>query len=163
MLPLLVVATALAGASPSEPVVQADSSIRTDVLIAASAADVRAVLADPRVAAQLSDGVVSVKVVGKEGPCDVVETTCKGITSPLVYTVRRCPTAGGFTETLLHSEDFDAQRTEWHLQSVSGGTLVTIEIQSQPRVPLPKRVVQAIVESSAVETLENLVRQVTGH
>jgi hypothetical protein len=158
---LLILPTLAAPATPSAPVVQADSSVRTDVVIAATPATIRAVIADPRVAARLSDHIVRVDVLGKDGACDLVEVTCKGLASTLAYTVRRCPTPDGFTEALVRSDDFDAQRTEWHLQAVPGGTLVTFEVASEPRVPLPKRVIQAVVESSAVETLENLVRVVT--
>lgn len=163
MIPLLITHLAYAGSGePSDPVVHADSSISTDVLIHASVADVRAVLADPKAAGALSDSVLAVRVLGKDGPCDLVEVTCKGVMDPLTYTVRRCPTPTGFSENLVQSEDFSSQRAEWRLEPVSGGTLVTFSVRSEPKISLPRRVVQAVVESSAVETLENLVRRVTG-
>lgn len=162
---LVLLSTSLVLASPgepSDPVVHADSTVTTDVLIAASMADVRAILADPAVAGRLSTSILSVDVLGKDGPCDVVAVTCKGMLTPMAYTVRRCATPDGFTETLVRSDDFTAQTTEWHLKTVTGGTLVTFSVNTHPKTSVPRRIIQAVVESSAVETLENLVRKVTG-
>lgn len=157
-------ATAFAGSSePSTPTVAADDTVTTDVVVSASPAQVRSALSDPRAAATLSDGVTSVSVLGKDGPCDLVEVTCKGVTSPLVYVARRCPTADGFTETLVRSDDFDAHSAQWHLEPVAGGgTRITFELRTEPDLPLPRRIIQAAVQSSAVETVRNLVRRVTG-
>ncbi len=163
VLALLTTSLVLAGpGEPSDPVVHADSTITTDVLIAASMADVRAVLADPDVAGRLSASILTVDVLGKDGPCDLVAVTCKGMLTPMAYTVRRCATPDGFSETLVRSDDFTAQTTEWHLQTVTGGTLVTFSVNTDPKTSVPRRIIQAVVESSAVETLENLVRKVTG-
>ncbi len=160
---LLTASLALATpGTPSDPVVGADSSITTDVLIPASIAEVRAILADPDVASRLSGSILSVDVLGRDGGCDLVAITCKGMMSPMAYTIRRCSTADGFTETLVSSEDFTAQSTKWRLETVAGGTLVTFSVNTAPKVSVPRRIIQAVVESSAVETLENLVRKVTG-
>jgi len=166
-IPMILVALthlAHAGSSePSTPTVAADNTVTTDVVVAASPAQVRSALSDPRAAASLSEGVTEVKLLGKDGPCDVVEVTCKGMTSPLVYVARRCATADGFTETLVRSDDFDVHSANWRLEPVAGGgTRITFEIRTEPDLPLPRRIIQAAVQSSAVETVRNLVRRVTG-
>lgn len=165
MLSLLTLApflTLALAADPAPPVVSGDSTVVTNVFIAADPATVRAALADPMVACQLSGDVLDAKVLRKEGDCSVIQMTVRGITSPLVYVAKRCPTADGFRETLLETTDFDAQASTWKLQPVNGGTQVTLQVVSEPRLPIPQRLVNSAVGTSAVQTLKNLVRRVTG-
>ncbi len=170
MLPLLTalpvclhLAAGLArAAEPSAPTVAGVSTVSTDVFIAADAATVRAALADPLVASRLNGDVLDARVLGKQGDCTLMQITTRGLTTPLVYTTRRCPTADGFSESLVQTQDFDAQTSVWRLLPVSGGTQVTFEVSSQPRLPVPQRLINAAVGSSAVQTLKNLVARVTG-
>ncbi len=149
-------------AEPSEPTVAGESTVSTVVIIAADPATVRAALADPLSASALSGDVLDAKVLAKEGDCSLVQITTRGMTSPLVYIARRCPTADGFRETLVSTDDFDSQSTSWKLLSVAGGTQVTLQVRSEPRLPVPQRLINAAVGSSAVQTLKNLVQRVTG-
>lgn len=147
---------------PSTPVVAGESTVTTDVIIAADCATVRAALADPITASHLSGDVLDAKVLGKEGDCSLVQMTTRGLSSPLTYVTRRCPTPDGFRETLVRTDDFDSQSSSWRLAAVSGGTQVTLEVRSEPRLPIPQRLINAAVGSSAVQTLKNLVQRVTG-
>lgn len=149
-------------AEPSAPTVAGASTVSTGIFIAADPATVRAALADPLKACQLSGDVLDAKVLGKQGDCTLIQVTTRGMTSPLIYTTRRCPTTEGFTETLVQTDDFDSQASTWSLRPVSGGTQVTLEVRSEPRLPVPQRLINAAVGSSAVQTLKNLVHRVTG-
>ncbi len=157
----LCISTAYA-ADPTAPVVAGESTVTTDVVIAADAATVRAALSDPISASRLSGDVLDAKVVGKDGDCTLVQVTTRGLSSPLLYVTRRCPTADGFRETLVQTDDFDSQSSSWKLASVAGGTQVTLQVRSEPRLPIPQRLINAAVGSSAVQTLKNLVQRVTG-
>jgi hypothetical protein len=153
---------AFADPEPSAPVTVGNSTVTTEVLIQADAASIRAALADPLTACRLSGDVLSATVLAKEGDCSILRVTTRGLSAPLTYTTRRCPTADGFRETLVTTEDFDNQTSSWKLTPVSGGTVVTLAVRSEPRLPLPQRMINAAVGSSAVQTLRNLVHRVTG-
>ena len=153
---------ALAAPEPSEPITVGESTVTTQVLIQADPAAIRAALADPLTACRLSGDVLSATVLEKEGDCAVLRITTRGLSAPLTYTTRRCPTTDGFRETLVTTNDFDSQASSWKLTPVTGGTVVTLAVRSEPRLPLPQRMINAAVGSSAVQTLRNLVHRVTG-
>ena len=162
ILTLLPVCAHLAfAAEPSAPVVAGESTVSTEVFIAAAPAAVLAALADPLVACRLSGDVLDARVLGKQGDCTLMQVTTRGLTTPLTYTTRRCPTPEGFNETLVQTDDFDSQASSWKLRPVSGGTQVTLEVRSEPRLPVPQRLINAAVGSGAVQTLKNLVQRVT--
>lgn len=149
-------------ADPSAPTVAGENVVTTGVMVAADAATVRAALADPVTACRLNGDVLDAKVIGKEGNCSLVQVTTRGLSTPLTYVTRRCPTADGYAETMVRSDDFDNQSSTWHVSSVSGGAQVTLQVRSEPRLPVPQRMINAAVGTSVVQTLKNLVQRVTG-
>ena len=159
---VFLTAALAAPAEPSPVEIGADSSIRTTVIVAATPEQVRARLADPVAAAELCDDVIGARVVGASGDCSLLEVTTRGLTDPLVYTVKRCPTADGWQETLVASDDFSRQDSRVRLEAVPGGTRIVMEVRSEPRLPLPQRLLQSEIAKSTVQTLRNLVVQVTG-
>lgn len=158
---LLAVLPSARAQEPSPATVSADDVVRSEVLVPAPVEEVKADLSDPVAAARLSANVLAARVISK-GTCDVVEMTVKGMTGPLSYVVKRCPTASGWTETLVSSDDFDAHRAEWSVTPTAGGSLVSLSIHTEPDVPVPQRIVNGVVQSQVVQTLSNLVRKVTG-
>lgn len=158
---LLLLGSLATAQEPSSPTVAEDNTVRSEVLIAASIDEVRRDLADPVAAAGLSSNVIRARVISR-GACDVVAMTVRGLTGPMEYTAKRCPTTNGWTETLVSSDDFDAHRAEWKVTPVPGGTLVTLTISIEPDVPVPQRVINSVVQSQVVQTLKNLVRRVAG-
>ena len=162
---VLLVLVHLAQAAPGEPslpVVGADAGIRTDVVVAATPDQIRAAMADPVAAIELCADVISARVVGRSGDCSILLVTTRGLVAPLGFMTRRCPTAEGWAETLVSSDDFDRQDTTLRLEPVSGGTRIVLEVHSEPRLPLPRRLLQSEIAKSTVATLENIVRKVTG-
>lgn len=162
MLLVLALLPHVRAADPSPPVTDSADRVTTAVVIPADPAAVRAALADPTAACRLSTDVLSARVVATEGPCALIAVTTRGLTAPLAYTMRRCPSADGYTETLVQTDDFDQQESRWQLRAVPGGTEVTLQVRSQPRLPLPQRLINATVGSSAVQALKNLAHRVTG-
>lgn len=161
MFHLLLVGAALAGSAPSEPTIQSDGTVRSDVFVASDAASVKRVIGDVVATAGLCPDVISARVI-ERGTCDLVEVTTRGMTSPLTYRVKRCPTADGFNETLVSSDDFTDVKVDWQIQSVEGGTRVTYTIRTSPDIPVPQRIISSLTAKSAVTALKNLVHKVTG-
>lgn len=162
MLIALALLASARAAEPTPPVTDSADRVTTAVVVPAAPDAVRAVLADPTAACRLSADVLSARVVGADGPCALIAVTTRGLTSPLSYTTRRCPSADGYTETLVQTDDFDQQDARWRLRAVPGGTEVTLQVRSQPRLPVPQRIINATVGSSAVQALKALVQRVTG-
>lgn len=147
---------------PSDPTIGSDDVVTTQVMVAADPAKVRAALADPVQAARYSPDVLSARVV-ERGACDLVEVTTRGVSDPLTYLVKRCPNgSGGFTESLVKSDDFSRVNVEWKLVPVNGGTQVTVAILTEPNIPVPQRLISMATAKSAVTTLKNLVRRIAG-
>lgn len=158
---VLAMVSQVCAAEPSEPTITSDGTVLSNVFVEADAAAVRQLIADPVALAKLNPDVLSARVLS-HGECDMVEVTTKGMSSPLSYVVKRCPTAGGFSETLVSSEDFSAVAVSWKLESVPGGTNVSYSIRTSPDLPVPQRVISSFTAKSAVTALKNLVHRVTG-
>jgi hypothetical protein len=160
---LFAVRAALAAdPEPSEPTFGADTSVTSQVTIPADPARVRAALADPVTAARLCPDIISARVL-EHSTCDLVEVTTRGLSDPLIYKVRRCPNgSGGYSETLVSSDDFSQVRVEWKLAAVQGGTQVTYTILTDPNLPVPQRLISLATARSAVTTLKNLVHRIIG-
>lgn len=153
---------ALASGEPSAAIVASDAGVHSAVVVAASPTEIKAALADPVASIKLCEDVLSAKIVGQSGGCPIVEVSTRGFTSPLVYTVKRCPTADGWKETLVASDDFDRQEVTVHLEAVGTGTRISMEVHSQPRLPFPKSILQGEVAKSTVQTLRNIYEKVMG-
>lgn len=158
---LLVSTTLAADSTPASPVIQDDGTVRSEVFVAADVATVKQALADPVKTAQLCPDILSARVVQK-GQCDLVEVTTRGMSSPLTYLVRRCPTSSGWSETMVSSDDFDDVKVSWAVEPAAGGSRVVYTIRSAPNIPVPQRVVTSFTAKSAVQALKNLVLRVTG-
>jgi hypothetical protein len=148
-------------ADPAEPTIQDDGTVRSEVVVAGDLAAVRKLIGDPVAAASLSPDVISARVV-QHGTCDVVEVVTRGMTSNLKYLVKRCPTADGWHEALVSSEDFNEVKVDWDVTAVPGGTKVVYTIRTLPDLPVPQRLITSLTAKSAVQALKNLVHRVTG-
>ena len=160
MLPLLHVLSAVA-AEPSTTV-DAGGTVQVECFVAASEAEVRALITDPQLAAKLTPEVLSVKTLTK-GECLTLGVTVKGAWDPLTYTSQRCPTATGFTYKLLQSEDITAYEAEWKFDpQPNGGTKVTYRLKTEVDLPVPQSLVRKGVIDSAKETIRQLIARVAG-
>jgi hypothetical protein len=159
---LLLIAPAVADEPPvaDEPEVaveeEADGTVRVEVVVPHSVADLRSVVDDPESSAALTPEILSVEVAPGE-PCQEVTRRSKGLFRPLTYTAQRCRTASGWTEELLHSDDFDDYWAEWAFEPSDGETRVTYRVRSDPNLPVPRSLVRKGMRQSAAKTVENLL------
>ena len=130
-----------------------DKVVTSQVTVPCSIEQVQKHLADAEVVTGLSPDVLSVDSK-PAGNCQRLTVSVKGLLSPMRYITERCPTAKGYTERLVQSEDFSTQSTDWELKSVEGGTQVTLRILAMPKLPVPDAIIYSRVKASSVNTLE---------
>lgn len=148
---------------PPEPAitVQADGTYVCRVTVAASAEEVEALLADPVAAARLSPDVLSIQA-NPAGPCQTLTTTSRGMLSALKFTSKRCPTADGWHEELVASEDFSEFDGTWTVSAVDPSTTeVMYELTTKPNLPVPDAVLRQGVQRSLKTMLRNLSDRVS--
>lgn len=153
---LLVAATGFAAEPEVEVVVADDGTVRAEVVVPHTIAEVRAVVDDPEASAGLVPEILSIEVTPGE-PCQEVATRSRGLFRPLTYTARRCPTADGWTQVLVRSDDFDDYWSQWTVEPMGEQTRVTFQIRSDPKLPVPRSLVQKGTRESAAHTIENLL------
>jgi hypothetical protein len=154
----------VAPARSQDPALTVDAAgeVRVVVDVAATPAQVLAVLADPVVAGRLPPEVLSV-APRTRGTCTELGVSVEGPWSPLTYTSLRCPTATGYHYALVKSEDLSAYEAEWSVvASPSGGATVTYRLLTEVNLPVPHRLVQNGVVKSARETIRRLVGKLPG-
>ena len=145
---------ALPAAQAAEPLpANSDKVVTSQVMVPCSIEQVQKHLANAEVVTGLSPDVLSVDST-HVGNCERLTVSVKGLLSPMRYITERCPSAKGYTERLLESEDFATQSTDWELKSVEGGTQVTLRILAMPKLPIPDSIIYSRVKASSVNTLE---------
>ena len=152
--------TALSFAAESLPA-GGENVVTSQVTVSCSLEEAQLHLANAEQMALLSPDVLTAKSA-PQGTCQRMTVAVKGLLSPMRYVSERCPTAKGYTERLVSSDDFTAQSTDWELKSVAGGTLVTLRIRAMPKMPVPDAIVFSKVKSSSLATLERFSALVTG-
>jgi hypothetical protein len=156
----LFIVTISAFAAPASPIIEDDGTVRMSMEIDASEADIRAILADTSGSLMdLSTEVLSVQSLPK-GTCEDVKRETKGVWRPLKWRSLRCPTANGWHEELVTSDDFSAFETEWRLEAVDGGTIVTYRVRTELNMAIPQTVVRDGIVKGARNALVNLAKKV---
>lgn len=127
------------------------------IAVAASADEVKAVLADPKgTLAALSPETLSVQTT-TEGRCEMVDRKTRGVWRPFAFRAKRCPTAHGWTETLVASDDFTAYAAEWEVEDSDDGTTeVVYTIQTEINAPVPRALVRTNLKTAAGDMLKRL-------
>lgn len=159
---LLLTTLGLALASEPEISVEPSGHVVGRVTIAAPVETVRAALADPESAGELSPDVVEVRGLGRTGACQEVVTETRGLWRNLVFRSRRCETAQGWNERLVHSEDFSRMDSSWTLRPQAEGTVVDLRVATEVNLPVPDGVLRKRAKKNVAETLKNLARRVLG-
>ena len=136
-----------------------DGVVAVSMLIDAPERNIRSVLNDVEgELADLSSDVLTVEVV-KEGLCQEIDRSTRGLFRPFRIRSLRCPTAQGWHETLIASGDFSAYSTEWSLNETEEGTEVMYRVHTELFI-FPRPVVTHTVVQSAKEQLLKLARKV---
>jgi len=135
----------------------ADDIVTQDMVLGADSATVRALLADTSQVLGLNADVLSYTIQA-DAPCQLVNVTARGLTSPIHYTVRRCPTDKGFRESLVSSSDGVEEMTvEWRMDPDSHGTRVHLSVLARvARVP------QFLVNQHTRRSVALMLRRLTG-
>lgn len=141
---------------PSEPHVSPDGTIEVRLLAPTSMDAVRAVLEDPVERSRLVPGIRGVEVLGRQGACVDLRVTTEGAFSPYVYDTRACPTAEGWQERMLRSEDMEEVVTTWRLKPTAAGVEVAYQTRVKLRIPIPRALLVSAQCGDMVQTLERL-------
>jgi hypothetical protein len=116
---------------------------------------VRALLADPVASARLIPDLISTEVL-TQGRCQDLGLTTRGLTRPLQVRVRRCPTADGWRQDLLQSDDFTTYEVVWQIQPLESGTRVIYRIAMNVNLPVPAYLIHKGMVVNATGTLKSL-------
>ncbi len=157
---VLVVCASASEPPPITPSTTSDGFWRTELLVPAPLADVRAALADPIASARFSPDITSIAYVAK-GTCPTLRAETSGVAS-IAYDYRRCATATGWHETLVNSASLDVYEVRWTLEPAGESTKVSYEVKVDTSFPAPDFVVASQMKSSIRTILGRLYRFVTG-
>jgi hypothetical protein len=149
---------AMALAAAPDVRVESDGTVVATVLVGAEPAAVRALLADGVDATRLSPDVYGVRAT-PVGDCQLLDKETRGIFRPFHLRTRRCPTAVGWSETLVGSDDFTAFRSSVEVAPAGSATRVTYRVQTSLAAPVPQAALNRSVSDSARALLDNLVRR----
>ena len=147
--------TLFALAAAPAVVVESDGTVVATVVLDASEAEVRALLADSVAAARLSADVLEA-TASTHGRCEQMEISTRGFLRPLTVVTLRCPTADGWRETLLRSDDFTRYVTEWRISTVVGGTRVEHRVNVGVDLPVPEAAVRQGLLDAVVAKVDAL-------
>lgn len=153
---LLALGSARAAEVPVDIALGPEGTVVATVLLPAEEEAVRRILDDPVRSAHLTPDLLSVDVAPTRPPCSHLDGRTRGLTRPLAYRVVRCPTAHGWRESLVSSEDFRRYEVEWQIVPVSEGVRVEYRVAIDVNLPVPGRLVSENVKRSARLTLQAL-------
>jgi hypothetical protein len=126
-----------------------------EMRVHAKAAAVRELLAGAERAHGLASTTVSVKA-SPDGKCEKVKLQTRGLITPFVLETRRCPTATGWRETLVTSDNFVEYWNEWTVKDLGDGALVTFKTRTLPNVAVP----ESLILSQTRKVLGKLMKSV---
>lgn len=142
-------------APASEPTMDKDGSVCVRVVLPASETEVRAHLDS---AAEASSLVGEAKIVNREavGNCERLTYSTPGMISSLTYVSMRCPTENGWKETLVSSDSFADNESEWQLREVDGGTELNYRVRIRLNLPVGQKIVDSRIAQSMKRAVERL-------
>lgn len=150
-------ATASAEASPKIWTrVTDDGDVIAVVRIPAPLAAVKAALVSAARAHRFAPTTIEARATA-DGACERVALRVKGFFSPFTVTTRRCPTADGWFETLVASDDFSEYQTEWKLQEIGEATAVHYRVRTIINVSVPHSMITSRTRKVLTTTLERLI------
>lgn len=156
----LAAAPPTAGAEEAAPKVSMRISPKGEVVaqvkLSASSKVVREVLASAERWHKLAPTTVSAKAT-RDGSCEKVKLSVRGLVEPFQLETRRCPTAKGWLETLVNSSDFSEYRNEWELEDLGAeGSRVTFKTRTIPKVVVPESLLQMETKRILNRVMKNL-------
>ena len=126
-----------------------------EMRVDARASAVRELLAGAERAHGLASTTISVKATA-DGKCERVKLQTRGLITPFSLETRRCPTATGWRETLVTSDNFIEYWNEWTVKDLGNGSLVTFKTRTMPNVAVP----ESLILSQTRRVLGKLMKSV---
>lgn len=145
----------------SDPAVHVDpdGTVVAVVTVSATVDAVRAALSDGERVARMSPDLYAVSATS-DGRCEVMTKEVRGLLRPFHLRTRRCPTASGFTEVLVDSEDFRSYASSFDVAPSDGGAVVTMRTRTELAALVPASLVQRALSDASVTVLQKLAQQV---
>lgn len=138
--------------------ITAKGEVIAEMKVAAKPAAVREQLAGAEKAHGLAPTTVSSKATA-DGKCEKVDLQTRGLIAPFVLKTRRCPTATGWKETLVASDNFVEYWNEWSVKPLpDGGSLVVFKTRTLPNVAVP----ESLILSQTRRVLNKLMKNLLG-
>jgi hypothetical protein len=140
--------------------VDEDGSVVGQMVIEATQEEIRHILSQIDNLRELSTEVTIVES-HRKGRCQEVERTSRGVWRPFRWLALRCPTAQGFSESLVQSTDLSHYETEWVLEEMGESTNVTYRVHTEvDHVMVPNAVVRSGMLSGVKNAVVNLAKKV---
>lgn len=136
-----------------------DGEVIAVVRIPAPLASVRQALTSAERAHLYAPTTLAAKATA-DGACERVDLQVKGLFTPFTAKTRRCPTADGWLESLVHSDDFSDYLAEWKLQSLGDATTVHYRVRTIINVSVPHSLITSRTRKVLQTTLERLIAAV---
>ncbi|MCB9663031.1 MAG: hypothetical protein H6732_02885 [Alphaproteobacteria bacterium] len=158
---LLLLSAAAHAEEEPQVEIAADGSVVGRILLDATPAQVSGVIPSLNDPAN-SSSVLDVRLV-PDGECTGIFRTTRGLWSPLTMRTRLCPTAKGWREYLVESEDYDAYDVEWTVSPADAGrTEVRMVVRSEVNLAVPSAIVRGKTVVGVRESFAALVRRLFG-
>lgn len=126
------------------------------VTLAAAPAAVRQYLGSAERSHGLAPSTVSAKAT-PDGNCERVKLKTRGLFTPFEIETRRCPTAHGWKETLVASDNFVEYWNEWIVEDAAGGgTSVVFRTRTVPNVAVPDAIIHSETRRVLTKLMHNL-------
>ena len=153
---ILLLCSSLASANPHTATLDDDGFVTLSARLAAPVEAVRGHLDDVTAAFDLVDDARAVRAT-RRGDCQEIEVETPGILRPMRYISMRCPTADGWSERLVQSEDFALHEVEWHITpAADGATDITYRVRVALSMPGVHSLVIKKLSSSMERTVSRL-------
>jgi hypothetical protein len=151
----------VASALAAEPqvAVQSDGTVVCTVTLAASESQVRAALVDGAGSSRLSPDVLAVESA-KKGACEELTKETRGLFHNFRLRSLRCPTADGWSEKLVSSDDFTEFQADWSIATDPAGTRVTYTVKTGLSIPVPDSLLRQSLAKATATMLGNLAQRV---
>ncbi|MFH1467642.1 MAG: SRPBCC family protein [Pseudomonadota bacterium] len=152
-------AAALLGAEPTLSITETGDTVIGTLTLHATPVQVRGVLSNPLATAHLSPDTVSAEFTAS-GACYELSVRVRGLLNPMAMRSRRCPTADGWVEDLVASEDFKRYHQTWSVIPLDGGgTRVEYRTTIELVLPAPRVLLVESTKRSVDASLKRLAER----
>ena len=128
--------------------IEADDSISAKLITKASPEKLRMFLANPY-SYSVIDPSVTVKLKSEKQNCKTMEYSSAGN----AYVIEMCEHKNGFQLDLVQSESIDFYKASWALREAKGGTLVQYKLKVEPKLYVPKFILNRKLKSDVTTFL----------